>query len=81
MENQTAKIVMTKASRLIYWWPTAPLWISSPLNRSIRFTKNKKQLPTYLKLAQKRLRLLINFNSALLKDGITRIVNGFPETA
>ena len=37
---------------------------------------HKKQLLTYLRLADKRLSLLINFNVALIKDGITRIVNG-----
>jgi GxxExxY protein len=41
---------------------------------------HKKQLLTYLRLSGKRLGLLINFNSALLKDGITRIVNGLPDT-
>ena len=40
---------------------------------------HKKQLLTYLKLANKRLGLLINFNVVLIKDGITRIVNGLPE--
>lgn len=40
---------------------------------------HKKQLLTYLRLANKRLGLLINFNVALVKDGITRIVNGLPE--
>ena len=35
-----------------------------------------KQLLTYLRLAQKPLGLLINFNVSLLKDGITRISNG-----
>ena len=40
---------------------------------------HKKQLLTYLKLADKRLGLLINFNVALIKDGITRIVNGRKE--
>jgi len=35
----------------------------------------KKQLLTYLRLAKKPLGLLINFNKALLKDGITRIIN------
>jgi hypothetical protein len=30
-------------------------------------------------LADKRLGLLINFNAALIKDGITRIVNGMEE--
>ena len=40
---------------------------------------HKKQLLTYLKLADKRLGLLINFNVALIKEGITRIVNGLEE--
>jgi GxxExxY protein len=40
---------------------------------------HKKQLLTYLKLADKRLGLLINFNVALIRDGITRIVNGLNE--
>ena len=39
---------------------------------------HKKQLLTYLKLADKRLGLLINFNVALIKDGI-RKVNGLKE--
>ncbi|MCD6198227.1 MAG: GxxExxY protein [Deltaproteobacteria bacterium] len=37
---------------------------------------HKKQLLTYLKLADKRLGLLINFGSELIRDGISRIVNG-----
>jgi GxxExxY protein len=40
---------------------------------------HKKQLLTYLRLADKRLGLLINFNVALIKDGITRIVNGLSD--
>ena len=36
---------------------------------------HKKQLLTYLRLANKPLGLLINFNVAVLKDGISRIVN------
>ncbi len=36
---------------------------------------HKKQLLTYLRLANKPLGLLINFNESLLKDGITRIIN------
>jgi len=39
-----------------------------------------KQLLTYLRLAKKPLGLLINFNEAMLKDGITRIINA-PEGA
>lgn len=34
-----------------------------------------KQVLTYLKLTGLKLRLLINFNSPLIKSGITRIVN------
>jgi GxxExxY protein len=35
-----------------------------------------KKLLTYLRLTKLKLGLLINFNEALIKDGITRIVNG-----
>ncbi len=40
---------------------------------------HKKQLKTYLKLADKRLGLLINFGAVLIKDGIFRIANGMPD--
>ncbi len=40
---------------------------------------HKKQLLTYLRLADMRLGLLINFGAALIKDGITRVVNRLPE--
>ncbi len=40
---------------------------------------HKKQLLTYLRIADKRLGLLINFQVALIKDGITRIVNGLED--
>lgn len=36
---------------------------------------HKKQLLTYLRLAQKPLGLLINFNEEIVKNGITRIIN------
>ena len=36
---------------------------------------HKKQLLTYLRLTNKRLGLLINFNTDLIKNGISRIVN------
>jgi GxxExxY protein len=38
-----------------------------------------KQLLTYLRLADKRLGLLINFGEALIKDGLHRVVNNLPE--
>jgi len=37
---------------------------------------HKKQLLTYLRLTDKRLGLLINFNVELIKHGISRVVNG-----
>jgi GxxExxY protein len=40
---------------------------------------HKKQLLTYLRLADKRLGLLINFNVELIKNGISRVVNGLAE--
>jgi GxxExxY protein len=39
----------------------------------------KKQLLTDLRLSGKRLGMLINFNVSLIKDGITRVVNGLEE--
>ena len=36
---------------------------------------HRKQLLTYLRLTDKRLGLLINFNVELIKGGLTRVVN------
>jgi len=38
---------------------------------------HEAQLVTYLKLADKRLGLLINFNVPVLKDGVRRRINGW----
>jgi len=38
-----------------------------------------KQLLTYLRLADLRLGLLVNFGEKLIKDGIERVVNNLPE--
>ena len=40
---------------------------------------HKKQLLTYLRLADMRVGLLINFGEELLKNGIHRVVNGLAE--
>ena len=47
--------------------------------KSVEKVKNvhKKQLLTYLKLTRMSLGYLLNFGEALMKDGITRTVNGF----
>jgi GxxExxY protein len=41
---------------------------------------HKKQLLTYVKLADLRLGLLLNFGAQRIKDGITRLVNQLPDT-
>jgi GxxExxY protein len=41
--------------------------------------KHKMTVLSYLRLADKRLALLINFNVQYIKDGITRLVNRLPE--
>jgi GxxExxY protein len=40
---------------------------------------DKKQVLTHLRLTNKRLGLLINFGEELIKNGISRIVNGLDE--
>ena len=40
---------------------------------------HKKQLLTYLRLMDKKLGLLINFGTARIKDGISRVVNGLQD--
>lgn len=40
---------------------------------------HKKQVLTYLRLTNKQVGLLINFNVEVLKDGIHRIVNNYVE--
>ena len=40
---------------------------------------HRKQIQTYLRLTGCRLGFLLNFGEALMKNGITRAVNGLPE--
>jgi GxxExxY protein len=40
---------------------------------------HRKQLLTYLRLASKRLGILINFDVELIKHGISRVMNGLAE--
>ena len=42
---------------------------------------HEAQLLSYLRLADKRVGLLINFHVKVLKDGVRRIVNDFPVSA
>lgn len=49
--------------------------------KSVREMKEKfhKQILSYMRLLNKRLGLLINFNESVLRDGIYRKVNGLQE--
>lgn len=50
------------------------------LKAAIRVTRlDERQLLTYLKLSERVVGLLINFNVLALVDGVKRLVNGFPE--
>jgi GxxExxY protein len=40
---------------------------------------HSQQLYTYLRIADCRVGLLLNFGARTMKDGIKRVVNGFPE--
>ncbi len=40
---------------------------------------HKKQTQSYIRLTGIRLGLLINFNTALIKNGIVRVVHGLPD--
>ena len=40
---------------------------------------HKKQVLTYLKLTGKKLGYLLNFGEYLMKDGISRVINGYVE--
>lgn len=49
--------------------------------KSVETLKNvhKKQLLTYLRLAELKLGFVLNFGETLMKDGVVRIVNGLPD--
>jgi GxxExxY protein len=52
------------------------------LKASTRVTKlDERQLLTYLRLSDCRVGLLINFNVLTLVEGVTRLVNAFPEAS
>jgi GxxExxY protein len=40
---------------------------------------HKKQVLTYIRLADKRLGLLLNFGAERIRDGITRVANNLPD--
>jgi len=42
---------------------------------------HSKQLLTYLRLTNTKLGLLLNFGESMMKSGISRVVNGLPESS
>ena len=62
----------------------ADLIVEDKVITELKSTENirpvyKKQLLTHLRLSNRKLGLLINFNVELIKDGIFRIVNGLED--
>ena len=52
------------------------------LKAAVRVSRlDERQLLTYLKLSNRVVGLLVNFNVVTLVDGVKRLVNGFPEDA
>ena len=47
--------------------------------RQVELPVHESQLLSYLKLSGRRVGLLINFNVEILKLGLRRLVNDFPE--
>lgn len=70
-ENQIAKIIVDVAYNI-------HVKLGPGLLESTYETLNK-QLLTYLRVADKKLGLLINFGDKLIKDGIKGIANGLED--
>jgi iron complex transport system substrate-binding protein len=57
-------------------------WVIVEVKRVEQLTRaHPKQLLTYLKLTNRQVGLLINFGAPTLREGLRRIVNGFPSSA
>lgn len=87
LEKQGIKVLRQQALPVIYETIRmdigfrADLIVGDKIIVEIKFVEaispvHRKQLLTYLRLTGKRLGLLINFNVELIKDGMTRVVNG-----
>jgi len=75
-ENEIAKIVVDAAFQIHKGMGPGLKVIVELKSVEKVMPVHKKQLLTYLRLADKRLGLLINFGSELMRDGISRVVNG-----
>ncbi|MBI4745952.1 MAG: GxxExxY protein [Deltaproteobacteria bacterium] len=91
-ENEIGKVVVDRAVRLhmelgpglletVYEVILADMLQESGLRvvRQGRRKAHKKQVLTYLKLTGKKLGYMLNFGDELMKDGISRILNGHVE--
>jgi GxxExxY protein len=90
LENRGLRVVRQQAVPIVYHGTRielgfrADLMVADLVIVEIKWVEavapvHKKQLLTHLRLSGRRLGLLINFNVALIKDGITRIANGMPD--
>ncbi len=81
VETQVAVPVIYDSKKLVDVGYRMDMLVDSELVLEIKAQEaiaivHKAQLLSYLKHSKRRLGLLVNFHSPLLKDGITRIVNG-----
>ena len=74
-ENEIATIIVDNAFRIHFDLGPA----SSRASTKQSWRLSLLNWLTYLRFADKRLGLLINFNVALIKDGIVRLVNKLRE--
>ena len=87
LENRGLKVIRQQAIPIV--WENvhleagfrADLVVEDKVIAEIKSVENlapvhRIQLLTYLPLSRKKLGLLINFDTALIKDGIARVVNG-----
>ena len=77
LEKRSLRVVRQQPVPIVYQGTRIEMGFRADL--IVQDPVHKKQLLTHLRLANKRLGLLINFNVALIKDGITRIANGMPD--
>jgi GxxExxY protein len=80
VERQKAIPVVYEEVRLDEWF-RADLVVEDKVIIELKSVEaiaqvHKKQVLTYLRLSNLRLGLLINFGEELIKDGISRVVNG-----
>jgi len=79
-DAETLRWTKTKSARKSWTLRFKCIEVVVELKSVEKYNKvHSKQLLTHIKLADKRLGLLLNFGAVFMKDGIERIVNGLKE--